>query len=305
MRDDLRLRTNDIHQVVAVTTRLFAHHKIRSLGAGPLDVSIFGKSSGDLLLGGVSYNTSMVWDVDEARDSFIITEPRGCDGALGDEAFRSRDLIAFRPDWCGRVGITPPGNLRNTCIPRSALLQSTQALLGIEIESVPVFSTRVAADTPQAHRLQAMLDLLHGEPTQANRTLERARMQWFLLELLTSWSHSYSKYLDHQVALPRSLRRACDFIEENLAEPISVLDIAAAASIGARALTLGFVKHIGRSPWRYTLDRRLDAARHDLRAGGGCATVTQVAHKWQFSNPGLFARYYKERFGELPRMAMR
>lgn len=303
--EPLRLRTGDINQVVAVTTRLFAHHKVKSFGAGPLDVSIFGKSSGGLLLGGVSYNTSMVWDVDETRESLIITEPRSCDGVLGEQAFRSRDLIVFRPEWCGRVEITPPGDLRNTCIPTSALLRSTQALLGIEVDSVPAFSPRIAGDTSQARRLRAMLDVLHEEPMHPNQVLERARTHWFLLELLTLWSHSYSKYLDHEIALPRSLRRACEFIDENLAEPISVVDIAAAACIGVRALTLGFVKHFGRPPWRYTLDQRLHAARHDLRVGGGLTTVTHVAHKWQFSNPGLFARYYRERFGELPRGAKR
>lgn len=303
--EHLMLRTGDINQVVAVTTRLFAHHRVRSIGAGPLDVTIFGKISGELLLGGVSYNTSMVWDVDETRSSLIITEPRSCDGVLGDEAFSSRDLIAFRPEWCGRVEITPPGDLRNTCIPKSVLLRSTQALLGIEVETAPVFAPRVPGDSSQAKRLHSMLDFLHTEPMNESQILTRTRTEWFLLELLTLWQHSYSKYIDHEVALPRSLRRACEFIDENLAEPISVVDIAAAASIGVRALTLGFAKHFGRSPWRYTLDRRLDAARHDLRMSGGTATVTQVALKWQFFNQGLFARYYKARFGELPRMTRR
>lgn len=301
--EQLRLRTGDINQVVAVTSRLFAHHKVKSFGAGPLDVSIFGKSSGELLIGGVSYNTNMVWDVDETRETLIITAPRSCDGVLGEQAFRSRDLIVFRPEWCGRVEVTPPGDLRNTCIPVSVLRRSTQALLGIEVDSAPVFSPRIASNSSQAKRLRAMLDVLHEEPMRANKVLERARTHWFLLELLTFWPHSHSRYLNHEIALPRSLRRACEFIDANLAEPISVVDIAAAASIGVRALRLGFVKHFGKSPWRYTLDRRLQAARHELRVGSGLTTVTEVAHKWQFSNPGLFARYYKDRFGELPRAA--
>lgn len=38
--------------------------------------------------------------------------------------------------------------------------------------------------------------------------------------------------------------------------------------------------------------------RDDLRMGAAW-TATEVAHRRQFSNPGLFARY-EERFGEQP-----
>lgn len=54
----MRLRTGDINQVVAETSRLFTHHKVKSFGAGTLDVWIFGRSSEELLLGGVSFPLS-------------------------------------------------------------------------------------------------------------------------------------------------------------------------------------------------------------------------------------------------------
>ncbi len=43
---------------------------------------------------------------------------------------------------------------------------------------------------------------------------------------------------------------------------------------------------------------RLEKARGDLQAGTD--TVTGIAFKWGFSNPGRFAAQYAEKFGETP-----
>lgn len=121
-----------------------------------------------------------------------------------------------------------------------------------------------------------------------------------LMELLASWPHSYSRYMDRVDLMPRTLRRACEYIDAHLADLITVPDIAGAALVGVRTLTKGFVKHFGESPLQYLRNRRLAMVRRDLTGRMGYVTVTDIAHKWGFSNVGLMAKYYRERFGELP-----
>jgi AraC family ethanolamine operon transcriptional activator len=53
---------------------------------------------------------------------------------------------------------------------------------------------------------------------------------------------------------------------------------------------------------RYLRQLRLDRARLDLLSGR--CSVTEAATRWGFWNLGDFARYYRQRHGELPRAAM-
>jgi transcriptional regulator GlxA family with amidase domain len=49
---------------------------------------------------------------------------------------------------------------------------------------------------------------------------------------------------------------------------------------------------------RYLRQVRLNRAREDLTQAHG--TVADTAYYWGFTNPGRFARAYRDRFGELP-----
>jgi transcriptional regulator GlxA family with amidase domain len=84
-----------------------------------------------------------------------------------------------------------------------------------------------------------------------------------------------------------------------------VSDVAASCRIGVRALDRGFKKHLGVSPLQYMLDLRLQGVHDDLIAQRHGKTVTDVAIYWGFSNLGVFAARYRERFGELPSETLR
>ena len=99
--------------------------------------------------------------------------------------------------------------------------------------------------------------------------------------------------------LPSNVKRAVEYIDANLDRPISVVDVAIAMNVGLRTLTEAFAKHLGETPGRYLRARRLDAARVMLQTNPAL-TVIDVATQWQFSNPGMFARYFHMRFGHLP-----
>lgn len=104
-----------------------------------------------------------------------------------------------------------------------------------------------------------------------------------------------------QVA-PAALRRAVAFIEANAEQPLTLADIAAAASVSPRALQHGFVRQYGTSALGYLRRARLERARHDLRTADPAAgaTVDSVATRWGFPNPGRFSASYRETFGHSP-----
>ena len=87
--------------------------------------------------------------------------------------------------------------------------------------------------------------------------------------------------------------------------PIRLDDLELASGLKARVLQLAFLRHLGRTPRQWILDRRLDAARDRLADPQSDRTVTSVALECGFTRPSSFTKAYKARFGELPRATVR
>jgi transcriptional regulator GlxA family with amidase domain len=172
-------------------------------------------------------------------------------------------------------------------------------LAGYEFDEEPVFEPYLARDRTETHRALAVLNFLHTAP-EGPRGVARTRELWAMTELLALWPHSLSRHiLGPGTAAPTSIRKAIDFIEAHLDRDLDLSEVAQAACLGLRGLQDGFSKHVGESPGRYIRNRRLDAAYADLKTGNR-GHVTEVATRWHFSNPGVFAKYFYDRFGLMP-----
>ena len=100
---------------------------------------------------------------------------------------------------------------------------------------------------------------------------------------------------------PVHVKRAVDYIMDNLQGPITLGKLTDITGVSARSLQLGFNQTYGTSPMRFVRDVRLKRAREELleRRSAG-VTVAEVAERWQFQHHSQFSRLYQKRFGELP-----
>lgn len=99
----------------------------------------------------------------------------------------------------------------------------------------------------------------------------------------------------------RIFARARTFIMDNLAEPLSVDAIAAAAATSRRSLYRAFAAVLDETPRAYVRRLRLHRIRHDLAGEPERAcTISLVANEWGMSDLGRMARAYRELFGERP-----
>ena len=99
----------------------------------------------------------------------------------------------------------------------------------------------------------------------------------------------------------RLVARAREYIHENLGEPISVDDIAAAAFTSRRSLLRAFTEVLEDTPRSYVRRLRLHRIRHDLASDAERAcSIALVANEWGISDIGRMAGRYRELFGELP-----
>jgi AraC-like DNA-binding protein len=97
------------------------------------------------------------------------------------------------------------------------------------------------------------------------------------------------------------VRRATRYIDNHLAEPIVVHDIAAASRVSVRTLQSAFRATRDETPMGYLQRARLDAARRTLtHADPATATVADIARRWGFTSPGRFAAAYRQAYGQNP-----
>ena len=192
---------------------------------------------------------------------------------------------------------------------RSLIDQELAALLNRPVEGTVRFDLALDLDTPAATGLRRTLEALLANLELDDQVLRHPAVQLGQVRniatcLLLSHPHSYSDALrtGQSPERPRTLRRALDFIEANLQEPLTPGDIAAAVDCQARTLFLAFQDHLDESPMNYVKRRRLECAYDDLLHTDD--PVTDVALRWGFLHLGRFAGGYRQRFGELPSATM-
>jgi len=100
---------------------------------------------------------------------------------------------------------------------------------------------------------------------------------------------------------PSKLRALMDFIEGNLASPLRLADLAAAAATSQAHLARAFRNTLGISLHRYVLHRRLWRARSLL--SGSNDSVRTVALKCGFADDAHLSKIYKRAFGVTPAAA--
>lgn len=98
--------------------------------------------------------------------------------------------------------------------------------------------------------------------------------------------------------------RAEAFMLDNIATPITVNDVAAAAGMSARGLQSAFQRVHQTTPLGYLRAVRLLMARQQLESGAA-TSVSDVARAVGIVHLGRFAAAYREAFGELPGETLR
>lgn len=99
----------------------------------------------------------------------------------------------------------------------------------------------------------------------------------------------------------RIVARARAYIMENLAEPMSVDEIASAAGASRRTLFRAFADIMDETPGSYVRRLRLHRIRHHLAGDRErVCTIAMIANEWGMSDVGRMAGSYRELFGERP-----
>jgi AraC family ethanolamine operon transcriptional activator len=97
-----------------------------------------------------------------------------------------------------------------------------------------------------------------------------------------------------------AMRRAEQFLKENITSPFSSRGLCAATRMSERSIEMLFKEAYDVSPRTWFQIARLNAIRQDLLKGGGHRRVSEIAVRWGFFHLGRFSAAYQSLFGELP-----
>lgn len=97
---------------------------------------------------------------------------------------------------------------------------------------------------------------------------------------------------------PYRLRRALDFVEAHLGDPIGVADIAGASGFSRYHFSRAFREATGRSPYAFLLEARIAAARHMLLTTQ--LSLDAIAAQCGFAGTSQLSRMFKREIGVPP-----
>ena len=127
--------------------------------------------------------------------------------------------------------------------------------------------------------------------------------------LLSSVKNNYQEiYQSERVRpiAPGFVRRAEEFMRENLCEPINVNQVAAAVNVSRRTLSQGFERYRNYTASQFLREERLAIVRKELlTARERNLSVTEIALNCGFLHLSKFATAYRKRFGENPSDTLR
>lgn len=143
----------------------------------------------------------------------------------------------------------------------------------------------------------ALIDELSGDDT--NRAYLDDLMHLLLCRMLRLHAnvHDITDRARHALA-PFRLRRAFEFIEENIAAPIGVAEMAAATGVSPYHFSRAFRQTTGKPPYAYLLDRRVAKAKALL--ADSTAPLTIIARQCGFTSLSQFSRMIRRETGVTP-----
>jgi len=149
--------------------------------------------------------------------------------------------------------------------------------------------------------LVGLLDMAQAQPgrlAQSGRWMEQECLRHFT-ELLVRPNDDRAACEPSNRA--RLVRRAEDYIQAHLGDPLSMFELCREFGVSERTLRYAFQEVRGLSPMAYFKASRLNAVRQELKtAAAGTATVHKIAQRWGFLHTGEFSADYRRLFGELP-----
>lgn len=303
----------DYAEIKEQVSRYLCPHRFEILCDTPVHTHLNGVFFGACALLDLRYEAPVEISVGDIADHYLfrITLQGHCEVAHGPRqaAMQSGCLSVSSPFASSRI--RTDGNCRNLILrlEREALETQLQRLLGRSLRTPLIFDVSVDQSSSGVVGLFHTLDYicrLYDGSLQAS-VLGGSLSDYLMQLVLTQLPHNSSEELLGlgRRALPRHVKRARDYIDEHLHEPISLATLSDLSGVSVRTLQNGFNQFLQQTPVEYMRDRRLAVIHETLQRGAPGDTVTDVLLRHGINSFGHFSSAYRQRYGCLPSETLR
>lgn len=197
-------------------------------------------------------------------------------------------------------------------VEREALQDKLTALLGFRPKGRLSFAPVLDIDKVKLGTLMSLIGFTAGHLASTSGLPEppvlmtRELQETLVVAFLESVPHTFSDLLRGEPLdiAPAQVRAVEEYIDGNWMRPLTAEHLAEVTGLGARSLFRSFRRYRAHTPLQYVKMVRLNHANLLLRSPSEDTSVTGVAFRCGFSNPGHFAKDYQDRFGELPSVTL-
>jgi AraC family transcriptional regulator len=237
------------------------------------------------------------------QHSLVITDPKSCfqaerclDGKLKHYAHGNGriDIIpAFlnhRTNWDQKVEFSV------IAICPTLLNQATQELSPREIELIP----QVSIDDPVIPQLALALKLEIQTGCMSGKLYGESLGTALAARLVANYAVSKPSLEFQASGLPQSqLKRVIDYIQANLTEDLSILDLAELASMSQSHFSRSFKQSVGISPYQYLIRQRVERAKELLEKRS--LSISTIALDCGFANQTHLTKVFRQITGMTPK----
>ena len=312
--------SKDVDEAREHVARVFCPHGLSTFGRG---ASLDARHNSACVHQGVSlnyvqYGAGVNIDPGYLGDFYLLQIPLrgGASVRCGNQTVEASNQMASLPSPSERLSMrwAPDSPHLIVRFARSVLLRQLESLMQSPVHQPLVFDLGIPLDHPT---LAPMLNFVNYLCTTLDATTDLGSLRvaeqaenYMISTLLQATQHNYSEALEEgrrRSLLPRSVRRAQEFLRSKVCEPVSLSDLCEHLGVSARSVQLAFKQHLGMGPMAYLRDLRLDAVHDILRLARseGRLSVTQVAEEHGFCHMGHFCAHYQTRFGEQASQTLR
>lgn len=307
-----RLRTHDFDEASALYGRLAVPVAVQKSSKQPFAWQSNGTNVGPVALSANAYGGGFSARSREGSELFVLSIPLGAAEAEGRCGEETTTLAAGKSGFMTSPGQSTTVALQDgyrgvhLTVSKSDMESALSTLTGSAPRGGLIFQQRIVLDAPRAapflRLLQFVLSEAEHEDSALSLALAAGRLgEALLFHLLDAQPHNQTQGLAmrSRPAEPSYVRRAAEYLDAQLALPVTMSDLVRLTGVGARSLQVGFRKHRGCTPMEFLRQRRLVRARELLLATSSM-TVTQIALASGFEHLGRFSAQYRAQFGESP-----
>lgn len=308
-RWDVRLHSRDVEEVRGYLDANGFTLGIDARQAARLNMRTLGVRLPGVYIAYMQYGAPVTVQANPGRDDYWLLIPIRGSIETGENEYDPRRAVALSYPAIGGSSIKAEANGVRTMVKilPTTINRELTALLGrppsAPLELAPVINlTQGYGRILVGYLSLALSGFARGDSLLRNPISAISFEHFILSGLLMSHPHNYSDELERldRAITPRAVKRAIDYMEAHIEEPITLVDVVGASGISGRTLFKHFKEYRGVSPMRYLRAARFERARDELRRSEPEATVMDVATRWGFEHMGRFAVEYRRRFGESP-----